>query len=158
MGLHLWLDPSGPSDEENPWGLANSKMAVWYFDFEPERSPTWKPIQWQRLLPTSWVCHSQFVETWDCQDQSQAGPTAATVEAFLIFSSCQDSSIWPTQPESGGPGFYLLALSLFLVPRSRWPLNGENRLQSPLIRGFWTSSFTTSGQDRHLLVGVTLRG
>lgn len=52
---------------------------------------------------------------------------AATPEAFLILAASQESSIWLTQPGSGGGGLHLLALSLFLVPRYQLPLNGGRK-------------------------------
>lgn len=86
-------------------------------------------------------------------------PRRGYLRSFSYLHSCQESSIWLTQTGSGGLGFHLLVLSLFLVPRYQLPLNwgGEGKLQSPLIKGFWTSSFSIYGLDIHLLVGVALR-
>lgn len=62
-------------------------------------------------------------------------PLRGYLRSFSYLHSCQESSIWLTQMGSGGLGFHLLALSLFLVPRYQLPLNWEGKAAISFDKG-----------------------
>lgn len=111
----------------------------------------------------SWVCNGRCLAAWDSWVTSgwrvlggAEDVLAVTPEACLVFISGQESSIWLTQLGPGAAGLPCrLSLYFLYLDISCFQVRGK-RLQSPLIRGFWTSSFSIYELDRHLFVGVAL--